>query len=411
MRNNAIKAPTFIYILHTFMRRNAQCEATQCTKNARMIIKAVYNPHGYTRKDKLGMIYIYIAQGQDRKYLPIQERVNKNQWKDGRVIRHPDMLIINQIIDDYIYAAKTYVRSCIKEGHPASPKKIMDHISNKKPSSSSLIDFIVKRVNELDISMISKKKHKDLINKLKAYDDTIKTNEFDYTKLIDFEMFLKKARSQRGGVLHHNSIMAILTLLRGHIIEAKKQELTDVNPFDDYRMKKIASRHSAHTMQELLSIERADLSDLHKSYQEARYRYLFLCYTGIRYGDHMKINQSNLENKMIKFVAGKTARSKGKLARIPIDLFGGKAYQFWSLYNFQFSYYNNKSFNEAMRKICEKAGIKKYVTVHTARHTFKSLCIEKGIPLDIIAEMMAHSSVRTTERYGSISDEAISRYL
>jgi site-specific recombinase XerD len=47
------------------------------------------------------------------------------------------------------------------------------------------------------------------------------------------------------------------------------------------------------------------------------------------------------------------------------------------------------------------------MTVHGARHTFKSMMLERGYPLHIIAEMMAHSSTSTTAKYGSVSDNAI----
>ena len=49
------------------------------------------------------------------------------------------------------------------------------------------------------------------------------------------------------------------------------------------------------------------------------------------------------------------------------------------------------------------------VTPYTARHTFGTLMLSSGIPIESIAKMMGHSNIRTTQGYARITDDKISK--
>lgn len=48
---------------------------------------------------------------------------------------------------------------------------------------------------------------------------------------------------------------------------------------------------------------------------------------------------------------------------------------------------------------------------HCARHTFASLAIEYGMPIDIIAKILGHTNTNMTRRYAKISEANISREM
>jgi integrase len=59
----------------------------------------------------------------------------------------------------------------------------------------------------------------------------------------------------------------------------------------------------------------------------------------------------------------------------------------------------------AFARACERAGIKG-VTPHTLRHTFATLAIEAGVPVERVGKAMGHLDPRTTDRvYGHLSPE------
>jgi integrase len=56
--------------------------------------------------------------------------------------------------------------------------------------------------------------------------------------------------------------------------------------------------------------------------------------------------------------------------------------------------------------ICQKAGLSG-VTIHSLRHTFASVGAEIGVPDDIIARLLNHSSSKITSRYIAVDVEAL----
>ncbi|KGN81455.1 MULTISPECIES: site-specific integrase [Bacteroidales] len=53
-------------------------------------------------------------------------------------------------------------------------------------------------------------------------------------------------------------------------------------------------------------------------------------------------------------------------------------------------------------------GIRQSLSFHLARHSFGTLTLEAGIPIESIAKMMGHSSIASTQIYAQITDQKIS---
>jgi integrase len=68
--------------------------------------------------------------------------------------------------------------------------------------------------------------------------------------------------------------------------------------------------------------------------------------------------------------------------------------------------FNNYRLNWAMRKLCERAGLRR-IGWHTLRHTFASHLAMRGVPLPAIKELMGHSSIATTMRYAHVAPSTL----
>ena len=48
------------------------------------------------------------------------------------------------------------------------------------------------------------------------------------------------------------------------------------------------------------------------------------------------------------------------------------------------------------------------LSYHQSRHTFGTLLVSAGIPIESISKMMGHTSIRTTQIYARVTDDKIS---
>ena len=68
---------------------------------------------------------------------------------------------------------------------------------------------------------------------------------------------------------------------------------------------------------------------------------------------------------------------------------------------------STRTVQEIFRQACKKAGINKYVTVHSLRHSFAAHLLESGVYLRYIQEILGHKSCKTTEIYTHVSEANI----
>lgn len=69
--------------------------------------------------------------------------------------------------------------------------------------------------------------------------------------------------------------------------------------------------------------------------------------------------------------------------------------------------------NRSLRAWAERAGIKKHISMHIARHTFATLLVTNGVDLYTISKLLGHTQISTTQIYAEVVDakraEAVDR--
>lgn len=71
--------------------------------------------------------------------------------------------------------------------------------------------------------------------------------------------------------------------------------------------------------------------------------------------------------------------------------------------------YSASSVESIFRRSVESAGINKYVTPHSLRHSFATHLLEQGTNLRYIQEILGHEDSRTTEIYTHVANNELSR--
>ena len=69
---------------------------------------------------------------------------------------------------------------------------------------------------------------------------------------------------------------------------------------------------------------------------------------------------------------------------------------------------SNQKMNDYLKEIATVCGINKKITYHVARHSFATLSISYGVPIESVSKMLGHTNIRTTQIYAKIIDTKLS---
>ena len=132
-------------------------------------------------------------------------------------------------------------------------------------------------------------------------------------------------------------------------------------------------------------------------------RAFILClYCGLRFCDVKDLTYKNIDytNRLLKFEQNKTkGHSANSGVVIPLNdgllsLIGEDPE------NLDSSIFNLPTYESCCKSVkrwVKRAGINKHISWHMARHTFGTLALSAGIPIESIAKMMGHASIASTQ--------------
>ena len=70
---------------------------------------------------------------------------------------------------------------------------------------------------------------------------------------------------------------------------------------------------------------------------------------------------------------------------------------------------SNNCCNDYLVEMGRQCGIATRITFHIARHTFATLSLSKGVPIETLSSILGHTSIRTTQIYAKITNKKISQ--
>lgn len=132
--------------------------------------------------------------------------------------------------------------------------------------------------------------------------------------------------------------------------------------------------------------------------------FLFACCTGLRISDVSRLEWSNIIQEGDKYHLEIRMKKTSKPIRVPLNnnamsLIGerstGKV----------FALPNLNTVEQHVTRWAARAGIRKHVTFHVARHTFATMLLTKGVDLYTVSKLLGHSNITVTQVYAKIIDK------
>ena len=233
----------------------------------------------------------------------------------------------------------------------------------------------------------------------------------------EYRFFLKK-RGLKGTTINNN-----LCWLSRLMFRAVSRRIIRCNPFENAKYEKEEKKIRFLQKGDVMKLMAMSMNN--KEAELARLMFIFSCFTGLAISD-----MENLKYKHIQTAADgqkyiRKERQKTKVEFIvPLHPIAEaiinqcKTEQERSEErqtvkekgnDFIFHCACSRSVMSAKLSIVGKAcGIRQRLSYHVARHTFGTMSLSAGIPIESIAKMMGHASISSTQIYAQVTDKKIS---
>ena len=367
-------------------------------------------------------------------------RIDASKWidekKDGVLIQQvrrnnfnakgESAATINEKLQQIRAAAANIFKRFDVEGITATPNMVRDALKKELNEEKELTQSVVSCFKEyLDWGTkqgwreSTIKKRRTMMAHLKDFRPTACFNDIDENFFLDFKEFLIKDKK------HVNSHVAkTISEIRGFLNWATSR---GYNKNEAYKRVKVSLDGTNQdnrgamfslTFNEFVHLYTMDLSLPHLD--RVRDVFCFCCATGMRYSDVKNLKWSNIEDDCIVYTSIKTTTT----SVIPMNQFSTgiiKKYEpFKEISEFILPVISNQKYNDYLKDLGKLAGLdgpitktdyrgakrvettkKKWelLTSHVARKTFVTICIDLGIPGDIVRSIIGHKDPAMIARY------------
>ncbi|GEP93032.1 Site-specific recombinase XerD [Chitinophaga terrae (ex Kim and Jung 2007)] len=350
--------------------------------------------------------------------------INPNNWdlKHGRVLgKSAQALGTNLKLDNIRMRINKIYDDMLKDEGFATAQKVKLSFLGVSVMDDAILK-VFKDQNEDFERMVSKgKRSQNTYNKYKTVYNHL--NEFikeryhredlafreltsDFIREFDFFLRIDKECTHNTVWVYTMPVIALADL-------AIKKGLIRQNPFEDYEIS-MEETDRSYLLKE--NVEKLMLLKPSKDkYEFVKDIFIFSCFTGLFYIDIQKLKWSNIQSFfdghqwIINRRKKSDVASNVRLLEIPKRII--EKYRGLTRSDYVFPVPSNATCNSHVKKMIEEAEIvtEQKITFHTARHTFATMFLTEGVPLESLSKMMGHKNISTTQIYAKITSQKISK--
>lgn len=379
----------------------------------------------YARNDKVNKkgdipIYLRITIDKVKAEYATGERVASNIWNGGKIKGNTGSAKRIKETMEELKARVMDIRRNYNNEELLTARYIVDTLNGKirtKAHSKSLLE-VFKLHNDMVYNLVgidyakatytryeTTMKHvKEYIKyKYKTRDLSLTTLDYDF--IHGFEIYMKTIRS-----CNHNSTMKYIKNLKVIIHHALKNEWIEKDPFIKFECKIEKVEKGYLTEEEIsLIVNKKIIIERLSIVKDA---FIFAIYTGLAYVDVSKLTKENLRTGVNGQLWIYIHRTKTNVkSTIPLHPIAStiiekyKDHPFTELKDVLLPIPSNQKTNAYLKEISSLCGIDKNLTFHLARHTFATtITLQQGVSLESVANMLGHSSIRTTQDYSKVTE-------
>jgi site-specific recombinase XerD len=322
---------------------------------------------------------------------------NKSYEKFNSILEAFDKKALKYILDNFIYGTM-----------PLTLRQFRDYMLSVGQTGESFTDYILNYLDENKSRLRPESwlSYKSQITKMLKFRANICFADIDEKFINDYQHYMLHTLKN-----NENTVSKSLRSFRTFINIAMRYGYIKTNPFKYITIKKVDGKRDFLSVEELNLLSEAYFSNkiTDKKEKKVLQYFLFSCYTGLRYSDLKSLKTSSIKGSSLQINMHKT----NILINIPLSQ---KALSLLRDKNETgtdsvFQVYCNKVTNKILKRLGVRYKIEKKLTCHVARHTFATISINLGIPIEVISKLLGHTNLKTTQVYAKIVDSVKEREM
>lgn len=342
-----------------------------------------------TSKHEVSVELCFCAKRQ-RKYFSTGVKVTTTQWSDASkmVVKRKDADELNEIIQAYRARANEIISKMVKEG--CCDLNVVISQMNGEDEGTSFIEYCERRRNERKVCEHTKKRYDVFIKFLKTWGKIKSFQDCNVSKVRAMDEYLHRQDKAQCTIYDYHKYLKLF------INDAMIDGLIEQNPYKflPFHIGKGEKQYvDCVTEEQFAAIKKLKLSTPHILH--ARDLFLFQCYTGLAYSDLASFNYANCEE-----IGGKMFYHAKRTKTDTDFVFQllNPALELLQKYDFKLPKMSNQRYNDYLKAIGQMVGVDRLHT-HMGRATAATLFLSKGMPINIVARVLGHTTLRQTTRY------------
>ncbi|MBI4929433.1 MAG: site-specific integrase [Bacteroidetes bacterium] len=374
------------------------------------------------------LVYLFFSYNNERLKYSTGEKIHPKNWNfDNQRVKKSfsGSLEMNNLFDRIGEGVQKIHRVAITENHNLTNEylkgKLDKQINPDRNLPKDFFDFLSEfiEVNKVSKTHRTIQKYKTLENHLKDF-QTKKNFKLSFEK-IDARFYEQLTAYFIGDLkLLNNSSAKYIKTLKTFLHWATERGYNANLSFVKFKAQERDADIIYLTEEELLRLYNFDLSK--KTAQEnVRDVFCFGCFTGLRYSDIIRVKKEHIKGDELHFISEKTTD------RLIIPL-SNYAKAILKKHKYSLPVVSNQKTNEHLKEIGKLEGIEidepivltkfrgveeiqirkpkhEFLSSHTARRTFVTLSLEKGMRPETVMSITGHKEYATFKKYIKITSK------
>lgn len=364
-------------------------------------MRFVFDRKHVATRNKKGLVQIEVTSEGKRKWIGTSVKLYADQWNEKKkVVNSVHSIQLNAMLDGMMSKLNDFILDLFRNDQQFDFEKLNAFLE-KSNHSDSFIDFVRTRIEDrTDIEESTRKQHRTLLQSLEKFGKLNYMDDLTKANITLYDEFLHQQEISQPTIYNYHK------RLKRYLHEAMKFGLLNEDPYVGLHFERGRFEKRKYLTEEELKMIRTCKINM-PSIDRIRDLFLFQCYTGLAYADFEKFNfGKDVEERNGKYIVSDRRKKTNEDYKIVLLT---PAIEILKKYDYKLPIISNQKYNVSLKVVAQYAGIDKNITTHMGRHTFAVFALNNGVPIEIVAKMLGHTNIRTTQVYAKVLNSEVEK--